>query len=89
MKKLMMMLGLALSLAAASWPSHASAQSSNPFCEFFGYMCSGGEQPPAEQPSEQPHSVPEIDAASSGLALALLAGIVSIARERRRSRQQA
>lgn len=88
MKKFMMMFGMVLSLAALSWPSYAAADASNPFCKFFGYMCSGGEQPPVSEPSEEPHAVPEIDAASSGLALALLAGVLSIARERRRSRQQ-
>ena len=36
---------------------------------------------------KQPKAVPEIDAASAAIALALMAGVISIGRERRRKRK--
>lgn len=94
MKKQLLGLSLIASMAMLSAPSHAigtwggksglkdkldalvcKLAPKNPHCS--------GSTPKPEKPVE---SVPEIDAANAGLALALIGGIVAIRRERRNRR---
>ncbi len=93
MKKIFAALGLAVTLSAISMPSHATfgAHKMNFFCKYFAYKCQPAQQPvnpttPVTPPTPA-HEVPEIDAAGAALALALMGGLLSISRERRRKRQ--
>jgi hypothetical protein len=93
MKKHLVGLSLVASLAFVAGPSYAvgtwGGNSGNKgklddmVCKLApkNPHCTGST--PAPQPEPAPHSVPEIDAANAGLALALVGGLIAIRRERR------
>lgn len=96
MKKQLLGMGLAAVLALAASPSfatgknfHAKHSLKDLVCHFVPFLCAKPDKPgKPDQPSQpgQTHSVPEIDAANAGLALALISGLVAIRRERRNRR---
>lgn len=99
MKKQLLGMGLAAVLALAASPSfatgknfHAKHSLKDLVCHFVPFLCTKPDKPgkpdnpgKPDQPG-QTHSVPEIDAANAGLALALISGLVAIRRERRNRR---
>lgn len=92
MKKLCVILSLALTLTAFAAPTHANpghANVQNKVCQWLPFVCdklpATGPKGPKNPPAV--HEVPEINGASTGLALALLGGMLAIARERRRKRR--
>lgn len=95
MKKTVVAFSFAMAMTAVSMPSHAGAMYKQNFlCKHFSYMCQeakpvtiSSESVAAAPVAPTVRAVPEIDAANAALALALLGGIVSISRERRRKRQ--
>lgn len=96
MKKQLLGMGLAAVLALAASPSfatgknfHAKHNLKDLVCHFVPFLCAKPDKPgKPDKPSQpgQTHSVPEIDAANAGLALALISGLVAIRRERRNRR---
>ena len=93
MKKQLLGMGLAATLALAASPSFATGKHFPPshsfkdkVCHFMPFLCKKPEKPSKPGKPEKPHSVPEIDAANAGLALALIGGLVAIRRERRNRR---
>lgn len=99
MKKQLLGMGLAATLALAASPSFATGKHHPPafnlkdkVCHFMPFLCKKPEKPgkpvkPGKPTKpEKPHAVPEIDAANAGLALALIGGLVAIRRERRNRR---
>lgn len=87
MKKLLVSLGLMFSLSVLSAPSFAGFTPD--FYKGYGHekKHDGDRKKEYREKKEREHSynsVPEIDAAGAAIALALLGGIVSIARERRK-----
>jgi hypothetical protein len=96
MKKQLLGVGLAATLALASSSSFATGKHFPPghsikdkLCHFLPFLCTKPEKPgKPDKPSqpETPHAVPEIDAANAGLALALISGLIAIRRERRNRR---
>lgn len=93
MKKQLLGMGLAATLALASSSSFATGKHFPPkygmkdkVCHFLPFLCKKPEKPGKPGKPEKPHAVPEIDAANAGLALALIGGLVAIRRERRNRR---
>lgn len=91
MKKVLTAVGLVMAMGAVSMPSYAGGTGmykQNFLCKHFSYKCHAPKPAAAPTlPVAPVAKVPEIDAANAALALALMGGIVSIARERRRKRQ--
>lgn len=81
MKNLTLALSVALAIASAV-PAYAS-NSTPPGKGEICHERSHNNACAASHKAKKAHEVPEIDAASAGLALALLGGIVAIRRERR------
>lgn len=93
MKKLVLGLTMALTLATAAAPSYATYTFGqyhkhtgfNKIHLFFPFLCTDKVKPTKPtQPSTPVKSVPEIDAAGAGLALAFVGGVLAIRRERRK-----
>lgn len=86
MKKLVSALGVALALTLASAPSFATSFETARACTMMDQASGKCKPKKKEDPGTvvSPDAVPEIDAASAGLALALMGGIVAIRRERRK-----
>lgn len=99
MKKIMVVLGLLVSMALISAPSQAfTASDSSAFMQDkqqttfnFGKSSKGkkckifcGKKKPKKFKKRQRKSVPEMDAAGAAIALALMGGFISIMRERRK-----
>lgn len=85
MKKLTLALSVALAMTCAS-PAFAS-NSTPPGKGEICHPKSNNACAASHKNKNHVHEVPEIDAASAGLALALLGGILAIFRERRIRRQ--
>ncbi|MBC6903992.1 hypothetical protein DWB84_00695 [Saccharophagus sp. K07] len=88
---------LAASPSFATGNHHNQPVIKNPICFFLPFACAPAkpdkpgksektEPPKPNHPGTPTHSVPEIDAANAGLALALVGGLVAIRRERRNRR---
>jgi len=96
MKKQILGLGLAATLALAASPSFATGNKhhtidlKDKICHFLPILCKKPTKPEKpgkpDHPGTPSHPVPEIDAANAGLALALIGGLVAIRRERRNRR---
>lgn len=93
MKKQILGLGLAATLALAASPSFATGNKhhtidlKDKICHFLPILCKKPTKPgKPDHPGTPSHPVPEIDAANAGLALALIGGLVAIRRERRNRR---
>jgi hypothetical protein len=92
MKKLVYGLSLAASLALVSGPTYAVGTwggNSGKKDWLDSHVCEKAPKNPhcaGSTPAPQPHAVPEIDAANTGLALALIGGLMAIRRERRNRR---
>lgn len=99
MKKLCVILSLALTLTAFAAPTHATtpghSKIQSKVCMWLPFVCEklpnkGPKTPKGPKGPKGPpavHEVPEINGATTGLALALLSGILAIGRERRRNRR--
>lgn len=87
MKKLTIALSVALALVATTpvYASNASFPGKGEICHERSHddACRNSHK----AAKHAPHKVPEINAGSAGLALALIGGILTIRRERRTKRQ--
>lgn len=85
MKSLTLALSLALAMASAvpAYASNATPPGKGEIC----HERSRNNACAASHKGAKVHEVPEINAASAGLVLALLGGLISIRRERRTRRQ--
>lgn len=95
MKKQLLGMGLAATLALTASPSFATGKhhttifhDTSFLCKLVPILCEKPETPVKPGKPDKPHAVPEIDAANAGLALALIGGLVAIRRERRNRRNR-